>query len=787
MRYLLLLSTFYLSLATLTAQVTITGTVQEKGTGTPIEFATVIVGDPETRTDLAGATTDLDGKFEVTTTAEAFFVEVSFIGLEAVTITDFTVEKGRVALGVIELGADAEVLQEVEVRAERSSVEFKLDKRVFNVGEDLSSTGAGALEVLNNVPSVNVDIEGSITLRGSGGVQILINGKPSILASEEGNALGSITADMIERIEVITNPSAKYEAGGTSGIINIVLKKDERRGFNGSVSVNTGVPDNHSVGVSVNHRSEKFNFFSQAGAGYRSLPRDSENINRDLVNGTEIRSFGEDFRNELFFNGTVGADYLIDDYNTLTLSGNFAYEIEDQPSETRFQRIATQTNDLLAEWRREEETEATNPKYQYDLQYQRDFKDNEDHDLLISATGSFFGKDQSSVFNNTNILADFADESQRTRTNFQEALNTFKVDYTCPVGERWTFETGAQYVLNNVSNDFEVSDLINGEFIPNIDFTNVFEYEQNVLGVYGTGSYEADKWGVKAGLRVENTDLNTLLVNTDERNSMNFTNFFPSFSASYKFTEALSVQSSYSRRVRRPRLWNLNPFFNIRNNFSIRTGNPELLPEFTDSYEVSAIYIFKQVVLNASAYRRFTSDVIDRVNTFEDGVSFAKPFNIGTNTTNGLELNGKYDPVRWLTFTGDINYFFFEREGTFDGTDLGFNADQWSAKLLGKVELPADIDFEITGRYRSGVETLQGRVSANIFADFGLRKKFMKGRMVANLSVRDVFASRFRESFTEQPTFFLYNYGIRGRFVTLGFSYGFGKGDAMEYSGRRRR
>ena len=251
-----------------------------------------MIGDNKTKAAITGVTTELDGEFKVETNATDFYIEISFIGFENKTITEFSIKNGKVSLGQIYMSENNQELEEVVVRAEKSTTEFRLDKRVFNVGKDLSSTGASALEVLNNVPSVNVDIEGAVSLRGSSGVQILINGKPSVLASEQGNALGTITADMIDKIEVITNPSAKYDAEGTSGIINIVIKKEERKGINGSVSINTGFPQNHSIGLSLNRRTEKFNLFSQVGVGYREMPNDSENINRDLVNGKTVYSNG---------------------------------------------------------------------------------------------------------------------------------------------------------------------------------------------------------------------------------------------------------------------------------------------------------------------------------------------------------------------------------------------------------------------------------------------------------------------------------------------------------------
>ncbi|MEM6967254.1 MAG: outer membrane beta-barrel family protein, partial [Bacteroidota bacterium] len=751
-----------------------------------VEFATVMIGDNSTKTAITGVTTELDGTFTVTTNSTDFYVEISFIGFDNKTITDFSIANGKVNLGTILLNENSKQLEEVVVRAEKSQTEFRLDKRVFNVGKDLSSTGAGALEVLNNVPSVNVNIEGEISLRGSTGVQILINGKPSVLASEQGNALGTITADMISQIEVITNPSAKYDAEGTSGIINIVIKKEERKGINGSATINTGVPHNHSFGLSLNRRTEKFNLFSQIGVGYRELPTVTENINRDLVSGTTIFSDGKEYRNETFYNFILGTDYNINKNNIITLSGSFAYEIEDQPSLTNF-RLQDATGEITNVWTRSETTEATNPKYQYELQYKSKLKGHKDHALLLSAIGNFFGKDLSSEFFNDETLGGESFADQETETHFQEGRYTFSVDYTKPFSDKVTFETGAQYVINNVSNDFEVRNSINGEFLADPSLTNLFEYSQNVLGIYGTGAYEDEKWGIKLGLRMENTDLNTLLVNTNEENNLNFSNFFPTLHTSYKITEAFSVQGGYSRRIFRPRLWDLNPFFNIRNNFSVRTGNPDLLPEFTDSYEISSIYILGKTSLNFGVYYRYTTDVVERVATFEDNVSITRPLNIGTNRSTGIEVNAKYSASKKLTFNGDFNYNYFNREGELEATSFDFRADQWSTKITSKVKLPAGIDFEITGQYRSGFQTVQGEVSENLFADLGLRKKIMKGRGVLNFSVRDIFASRIRESETIQEDFYFYSFRQRGRFVTFGFSYGFGKGEAMEFSGRKRR
>jgi len=479
------------------------------------------------------------------------------------------------------------------------------------------------------------------------------------------------------------------------------------------------------------------------GAGYRSLPRKNEAINQNLINNELVFTEGENFRNEAFFNITLGTDYHLNKYNVFTLSGNFAYEIEDQPSETNFRFFDT-SNTLVSRWVRNEITEATNPKWQYEFNWKKLFKNNKEHTFQLSALGSFFGKDQSSLFTDTTLEGENVDTNQQTATNFQQADFTFKADYSNPLTKTHTIETGVQYVANDVGNDFEVQDLINNEFVINENLTNDFEWNQKVFGVYATLAYENDIWGIKGGMRLENTDLKTVLENTNETNSQNFNNLFPSLHTSYKVSEKFSLQAGYSKRIFRPRLWDLNPFFNIRNNFNIRVGNPNLQPEFTNSYELTSIYKIGKASLSSSVYHRYTTDVVERISVFEDNVTFNKPENIGTNSSIGFETNGKYNPTKWLTFNGDFNYTYFDRKGTFEGQVFDFSGNQWSTRLGSKLGLPADIDF------------------------------------------RDVFASRIQERFVNQPTFETYTFGQRGRFLTFGLSYGFGKGEAMTYSGRRR-
>lgn len=768
------------------SEIEIIGQVFDEASKSPIPFATIVVKDVATENQISGAISNLEGRFRVISEKSTIYVEVSFMGFSTLTLRDFVVHNGTVNIGVIYLIEDSQTLEVVEIRAQKSTTEFRLDKRVFNVGQDLSSTGMGALELLNNVPSVNVSIEGQVSLRGSAGVQILIDGKPSIMSDDPSNSLGTITAEMIEKVEVITNPSAKYDAEGTSGIINIVLKKDEKEGLNGSVTLNAGNQNNYSTGLSVNKRSEKFNLFSQLGIGHKSSPREREYSNQDLVKGIVVNSTGIEDRSEDYYNIILGTDYHINEFNVLTLSGNFTYEVEDQPSETYFSAF-NETGALYSEWNRKEITDALNPKWQYELQYKKDFEDHKDHLLLFSALGRFFGKDQASEFQVTPTFGSIEFNNQETETEFQEANYTFKLDYTKPYSEKVTMEIGSQYVLNDVGNDYTVRNLIDDAWITNPDLTNNFEYDQKVLGVYGTGAYEGDAWGVKLGMRLENTNLKTFLTNTNEKNEQKYTNLFPSAHVSFRFTESVSLQGGYSKRVSRPGLWDLNPFFNHRNDYNIRVGNPDLKPEYTDSYEIMSIFIFGKASINSGVYHRYTTDVEESVTYFEDNVSITRPENFGTNNTTGFELNSKYSPLTWFSVLGDFNFNYYKRNGEFENEIFDFSGERWTTRMTGKFKLPKDFEIELRGNFESSYRTVQSEISENAYADMGIRKKIAKGKFVANFSVRDLFESRLRESVIQDPQYSIYSKSTSGRFFTFGLSYGFGKGDAMTYSGGRRR
>lgn len=776
---------FLLNVLTINSQnsIEIKGTVIEETTKQPVAFATVLLLDKETKQSITGTTSLVDGGFSIKTHKTNFYIEISFMGFNTKTLTNQIVANGIIDLGEVVLSENAQALDEVIIQGKISQTVFKLDKRVFNVGADLSTTGASALDVLNNVPSVNVNIQGQISLRGSQGVQILIDGKPSAIASEQGNALGTLTADMIEKIEVITNPSAKYDAEGTSGILNIVLKKGEKNGINGAVTLNTGIPNNHSLGLSLNKRTEKFNLFSQLGVGKRTYPWEETSENHNLTTNNLIQSSGGGDFHENYINAILGTDYFINERNVITLSGQFAYETEKKDAHLDFD-LFENGQTLTNSYRRYENATANNPKFRYELQYKKDFKRHEDQTLLFSALGDFFAKDESSTFT-TNDAATDADAPQKTQNNYKLAEYIFKLDYTHPFLDNYTIETGAQYLINDVGNDYAISSFIDNNWETNPDLSNVFDYNQNIFALYLTSAYEEEKWGIKWGLRIENTDLAINLKTTSEHHQYTYIDWFPSVHTSYKVSEKFSLQAGYSKRISRPSMWDLNPFYDLGNNYYITTGNPNLQPEYTDSYEITSIHSLPKTSINWGVFYRHTKDVIEEVIDYQDNVSVSKPDNVGVNNILGVELNAKYSPFNWLTLNNDFNFGSFNRLGTYNETSLDFSGNRWTNMMSGKFKLPANFNMEVTGNYESGYKTFQQDISDSFYTNFGVRKKIVNGKLILNLSIRDVFASRRYKYTTKQPDYYLFKNVQQGRFVTFGISYGFGKGEAMEFSGQK--
>lgn len=764
--------------STLNAQQLLFGNVTSQGE--PVEFCSVAILSSDS-TVIDGILTDSLGDFELKPRSFPVILRVSAIGYEKqfIPISSSSKEAYKITLK-----RELTEFDEVVVQGEVSEMIFKLDKRVFNVGKDLSNSGGSALEVLNNVPSVEVTLEGAVKLRGSSGVQILINGKPSVVAESSGTGLGSITADMIEKIEIITNPSAKYDASGTTGIINIVLKKNAKKGFNGAVTINTGYPNNHSLGLSLNYRSKAVNLFGQFGVGYRTFVSERIGHNNDLTQSKKLSWDGDSEKNELFVNARIGANFYLNKYNTITISGNWARENETEFATWNYQ-LDEPLNNNYSVFSRKESTKAINPKWQFDLSHELQFKNKKEHKLNTSFVGSYFAKDKNSEFLNEVTSGTMSTNDQRSDSRFAFSNYSFQSDYTLPIDTGMTFEAGIKADIDNNTNKMDVFKNVANNWEIDTAYSNNFRFSINVISAYATFAKEWKKLGIKGGVRYEHT-LSNIKNEGVMGNTWDYFNFFPSFHTSYKFTPKTSVQLGYSRRIKRPNMWDLNPFISFRDNFNLSTGNPLLQPEFSNVVELTAIQNWKKHNLNGSIFYRHTTDVIEDIKRVENNVSISTVDNIGTSSLLGIELNYKVQIAKWFSIHSEGNFTYFQRFGQFESQKFDFENVVGSIRSTAKFKLKKGFEAQVSGRYISPRQNVFFKEGQVYYFDLGLKQKILKGKGVVNLSVRDVFASRMSISSINRDDLSYYSRSKRGRYIVIGFSYGFGKGETMHYGGFKR-
>ncbi|MGK7393913.1 MAG: TonB-dependent receptor domain-containing protein [Candidatus Cyclobacteriaceae bacterium M3_2C_046] len=733
-------------------QVTITGNVMDGETTQPIEFATVSLYHPRDSSLITGVITDPTGKFDLNVVPGQYLLKVQFLSyqnLEQLIQTGVGPTKN---LGVLTIYEDAAQLDEVVVQGERTQMEMKLDKRIFNIGQDLVSRGGNLSVILDNLPSVAVDVDGNVSLRGSQNVRILINGKPSGLVGLNGaDALRNMNGNLVERVEIITNPSARYEAEGMAGIINIVLKKDRSQGLNGAFTFEAGYPANHGTSFNLNFRKEWINFFANVGVNYRNSPREGSahqqfflpdsSYSTDLVREMSRKEFSNNLR--------FGTDIFINEKNTLT--GSLLYSISrgDNPSSVIYydrninQELVATTERIGLE--AEDET-----LLEYDINYTRKFEQEDEEftiDIQYRSNSEIEDADLSedgSHFVNPLLQHSLNDEAS---TNFM-----FRANYVKPFGKNKKFETGLMSTLRTINTQYLVEEQNEQQVWERLEqFSNNFDYEEDIHAAYAIYGDEFEKFSYQVGLRTEYTYIKTHLVDTDEKNTLEFLNLFPSLHLNYKLAKENSVQISYSRRFDRPGFRSLNPFFSFNDNRNIRSGNPKLQPEFTDSYETGYLYNWGQGSLYAGLYYRYTTGKIERISTVEDGITYIMPQNLSTENSYGIETNLTKDFFDWFKIDGNFNFFKSVVEGNFNGEDLSASTVTMSGRLNNQFKLFKKVDFQLSSYYRAPVNTPQGRRQSYYTVDLGFSKEILKEKGTIIFNIRNILNSmRWRsETFGE--------------------------------------
>tara|TARA_R110002126_G_scaffold27082_5_gene91175 strand:+ start:1493 stop:4003 length:2511 start_codon:yes stop_codon:yes gene_type:complete len=782
----------------------ITGTVLDQETDQPLEYATLVLQNVRNPDKVTGGITDANGKFEVETAPGNYNVSVEYISYKSYKLENQNLRSSK-DLGVIRLALDVSQLAEVEVVGERTTVELRLDKKVYNVGSDLTVKGGSVTDVLSNVPSVSVDVEGNISLRGNESVRILINGKPSALSGLSPEALQQLPADAIEKVEVITNPSARYDAEGTAGILNIILKQSKTAGVNGSVNVYTGHPETYGGSLSLNLRRDNFNIFTNTTYRYRSGPGnalfDQENFDSNgntLSYQNEIRDYQ---RKDKSFNTNVGFELFFSETSSITNSLVFSKSNGDNTVNVDFSNFdanrtpTIQRNRFTVEDEFEEEV-------QYSLNYQKKFE-KEGHTLTFDYQYSKGVDDENSIIEEVILGDNIALDTERTIDNQTQVSQLVQMDYVLPFGkdDQSQFELGYRGTFNNNNTDFDFGiQQQNGDFTSDPNFSNELNYKEYVNAAYTQLGTKFNKFSILGGLRMEASDIGIELVNTNELTNKDYVNWFPSIFLGYEFSEKEQVTLSYSKRLRRPWSRFINPFPSRSSNTNLFQGNPDLDPTFTDSYDLGYLKRWNKFTFTTSGYfnrstgvfqfvSRETGDFVtienpdDPQNPIVVPVQVRSPINLATEERMGMEFTTTYTPKRNWRLTWNLNAFQRDLKGDFTYINSqdeeivqNFDANNfsWFTRFSAKIPLPGKIDFQTNFFYMGPSEDAQNTNKGMLSSDLGLSKDILKDKGSLTLNVGDIFNSRKRITDTRTENVATYSeFQWRQRQITLSFQYRF--------------
>ena len=782
----------------------LTGTILDKDTGSPLEYATVVLQSTVDPSVVTGGITGLDGKFSVETTAGTYHIRVEYLSYETYQINDQTLTRSQ-SLGEIRMAPAATQLDAVELIAERTTVEVRLDKKIYNIGKDITTSGGTVSDALNNVPSVAVDVEGNISLRGNDNVRILINGRPSAIAGfGSTDALQQLPADAIEKVEVITSPSARYDAEGTAGILNIVLKRDKTLGFNGSINTFIGFPTNSGIISNLNLRSNKFNIFNTTGWRYRDAPGNAF-FDNTYTSGSFDRIIEDRHIDRLDrnFNTNLGLEYFINERSSIT--GSFFWRFGRDEDTTGNETIRFSNGEEDSRTFREEIEKEDDNSYQFSLDYQNRFND-EGHLLTVDVQYSIDREDVEAVIEEQNISPVdrlLALENVREAEDQEEWL--IQADYVLPMEEA-QFEAGFRSNIEETITDYRLDtlDQASGDFVINEDLTNIFTYNEDVHAVYTQFGNKHGKFSYLAGLRLEYTRLkgqvdsefdlsnleDLLGQDVDVNFDKDYLGLFPTVNLILETTEDENITLGYTRRINRPRGWFINPFPSRSSRTNIFQGNPDLDPAFSNTFDLGYLKRWQKLTLTSSIYYQRETGSFERVQeatgiTTPDGIEIIRtiPINLSTNQRYGAEAAILYNPARWLRINSSFNFFRFVTEGEFNGVDYGAENNSWFARFGSKVTLPGKIDWQTNAFYRGPFQNAQTKTKGIFSMNMAISKDIMNDNGTILFNVNDLFNSRKRQSFTEAESFTSDSeFQWRVRSFTFSFVYRFNRG--KERNGR---
>ncbi|WP_459212806.1 TonB-dependent receptor [Aquimarina rhabdastrellae] len=801
-RFIFYILFFSVSLVYGKAKFTVKGQVLEKATSMPLGYATVSFTSIGEQSPKYGGISSENGEFSFEVETGIYTIKVEFIGFKPIVLNNQHILKD-IDLGQLYLIEDTEQLSEVIVKGEKKLFETKLDKKIYNISQDLTAQSSNALQALNNVPSVAVSVDGNITLRGNSNIRILVNGKPSgLIGISNTQGLERLSSNAIESIEVITNPSARYDAEGASGIINIILKKGKALGFNGSVQAIVGTPENYGITTNLNYRTKNFNVFTNASFNYAKRP------GNQLVNTTyfdETTGVTTGFLNQkqdIIRGGpeytiALGADYYFNDKNTLTFMGLYAAEDNDNNGTLIFDTFDRDHTLISTRLRDENELEKDNSD-EYTLTYKSVFDEAEEHLLVVEAKYDSNTEIETATFNDTYTFGNFPDERDRTGTNEKQRNLLLQADYIFPFSENGQFEAGLRGNFRTIKYNSTVEEFNTTANVweLNTNLSNRMDYDENISALYIQYANVFGKFNVLTGLRLEQTNIDVLQFTSAINFNKNYSNLFPSFHLGYEFTESSELKASYGRRIRRPDFRELNPFSGFSDDLNLFSGNPDLDPIFTNLFELGYLKNWNTISLETTGYFQYSEDIVQRITTNSGLVSdnnipilITRPLNIGDENRFGIELSSLFRPINWLHINGTFNWYHFKQNGSFENTildpinptnlitqtqSLNTSSSSWFTRLSSKIKIPKDIDLQIAIQYDAPFKEVNTTRRDIFVTNVSINKELFNGRGAINLNASDLFNSRVRRRDAFNTTFQSYSeYQRFERQFNLTFTYRF--------------
>jgi len=761
---------------------TIKGIVKDKDMKTVVEYATVSVFTMTDSTLINGTITNSKGAFELKQLKPGnYYVEISFIGYNKKTIRNIPINrKHKIAdLKEILISQSSEALGEVMVNAERLPVQYQIDKKVIPVSRQLTTASGNAVDVLESVPSINVDIEGNVSLRGSSSFTVLVDGRPSIL--EAADILTQMPASVIDNIEIITNPSAKYDPEGSSGIVNIITKKGKLKGTSGVVNLNVGNFNNYGADFLVNMRKNKFNFHFGVDYNNRNFSgsRESENITTLGDTTTHVFSYGDTDRERLGYGFRTGFDYEIDDKNILTLGLRYGGREMNMGSDLEYTDYTVAKDGNTSPEEKYKSTDDWNREMQFynaNFSYQRNFK-GKGHQLVTQVNYSYRDGDEKSRTERRQN-GSIVDGKKATEKGPGSRLD-IKADYTLPLGGKSKFEAGYQAKLRNSEDKTTQSDYIDGDYSIQPEFNKEVDYQKNVHGIYALYADKAGILGYQLGLRSEFTDREIKFKGVDESFTINRWDFFPTVHTQVELTEGNQLMASYTRRIRRPRGWNLEPFITWTDAYNVRQGNPNLKPEYIDSYELGYQKRMGEQSISFETYYRVTHNVMERIRSvYKENVMLSTTENVGKDYSLGIETMLNLSFAKW--FKNDLigNIYHYKIEGDYtlsDGTsqiDFSTESFNWNLRNNSTFMFNKTTRFQINLMYHSASKKAQGERKAFFTANLGLKKEFFKRKLSATLQARNILGTAKHENINEGPDFYNYSkFDMQWPSIKLNLSY----------------